>query len=139
GTVNALITSVYFVPILSGIGAIQLAQEPDGILSLTGQQKVRRKRERARRARLAEVEAQAHGGMVPEHERTHSVVSPDGEHPTESFADSTFAMNDIVAGYGDAEVLHGVDLRLDRGSITALLGANGAGKSTLCAVAAGMV
>jgi ABC-type branched-subunit amino acid transport system ATPase component len=48
-------------------------------------------------------------------------------------------MHDIVAGYGDAEVLHGVDLRLDRGQITALLGANGAGKSTLCAVAAGMV
>jgi ABC-type branched-subunit amino acid transport system ATPase component len=44
-----------------------------------------------------------------------------------------------VAGYGDAEVLHGVDLRLDRGRITALLGANGAGKSTLCAVAAGVV
>ncbi len=53
--------------------------------------------------------------------------------------DATFAMRHIVAGYGDAEVLHGVDLRLDRGKITALLGANGAGKSTLCAVAAGMV
>jgi branched-subunit amino acid ABC-type transport system permease component/ABC-type branched-subunit amino acid transport system ATPase component len=138
GTVNALITSIYFVPILSGIGAIQLAQEPDGILSLTGQQKLRRKRERARRARLAEVEAQAHAGVVPEHERTHS-VSPDGARPVESFADATFAMQSIVAGYGDAEVLHGIDLRLDRGTITALLGANGAGKSTLCAVAAGIV
>jgi branched-subunit amino acid ABC-type transport system permease component/ABC-type branched-subunit amino acid transport system ATPase component len=138
GTVNDLITSPYFVPILSGIGAIQLAQEPDGILSLTGQQKLRRKRERARRARLAEAEAQAHGGAVPAHERTHS-VSPDGEHATEEFTDATFAMREIVAGYGDAEVLHGVDLRLDRGSITALLGANGAGKSTLCSVAAGIV
>jgi ABC-type branched-subunit amino acid transport system ATPase component len=48
-------------------------------------------------------------------------------------------MQNIVAGYGDVEVVHGVDLRLDRGKITALLGANGAGKSTLCAVAAGMV
>ena len=34
------ITSVYFVPILSGLGAIQLAQEPDGILALAGQQKL---------------------------------------------------------------------------------------------------
>ena len=40
GDVQALITSVYFVPILSGLGAIQLAQEPDGILSLAGQQKL---------------------------------------------------------------------------------------------------
>jgi branched-subunit amino acid ABC-type transport system permease component/ABC-type branched-subunit amino acid transport system ATPase component len=138
GDVNALITSVYFVPILSGIGAINLAQEPDGILALTGQQKLARKRERARRARVAEVEAQVHGGAVPEHERTHAT---DGEvaRAPESLDGATFAMQNIVAGYGDAEVLHGVDLRLDRGKITALLGANGAGKSTLCAVAAGVV
>ena len=73
GTVNALITSVYFVPILSGIGAINLAQEPDGILALAGQQRLRKKREKARQARIAEVEAQAHGGSIPDHERTHAV------------------------------------------------------------------
>ena len=38
-----------------------------------------------------------------------------------------------------AEVLHGVDLQLKPGKITALLGANGAGKSTLCSVAAGLI
>jgi len=138
GTVNALITSVYFVPILSGLGAIQLAQEPDGILSLAGQQKLRRKRERARKARIADVEAQAHGGAVPEHEHSHSGIRDAAPGPAPQ-AGATLAMRNIVAGYGDAEVLHGVDLRLDRGKITALLGANGAGKSTLCAVAAGMV
>src|SRR5262249_51419389 len=37
GEVQALITSIYFVPILSGLGAIQLAQEPDGILAYAGQ------------------------------------------------------------------------------------------------------
>ncbi len=138
GTVNALITSVYFVPILSGIGAIQLAQEPDGVLSLVGQQKLARKRERARKARIAEVEAQVHGGAVPEHERSHSSAGDTVPGP-EPLGDATFAIHDVVAGYGDVEVLHGVDLRLDGGKITALLGANGAGKSTLCAVAAGMV
>jgi ABC-type branched-subunit amino acid transport system ATPase component len=45
----------------------------------------------------------------------------------------------IVGGYGDVEVLHGVDLVLEAGSVTALLGANGAGKSTLCAIAGGTV
>jgi ABC-type branched-subunit amino acid transport system ATPase component len=45
----------------------------------------------------------------------------------------------VVAGYGDVEVLHGVDLVLLPRCVTALLGANGAGKSTLCSVAAGVL
>jgi len=147
GDVNALITSVYFVPILSGIGAINLAQEPDGILALAGQKRVAREREKRRLARIAAAEAEAHGGAVPQHELVHDIG--DGAPGRELAArrgtppavgdvrDAAFAMQGIVAGYGDAEVLHGVDLRLDRGKITALLGANGAGKSTLCAVAAG--
>src|SRR4051794_38807288 len=146
GDVQALITSTFFIPILSGLGAIQLAQEPDGILSLAGQQKLRKKREKARLERIAEAEAAAHGGEVPAHELQHST---DGERPaTETVADrlsdadvahAAFAVRGVVAGYGDAEVVHGVDLRVERGKITALLGANGAGKSTLCSVAAGIV
>lgn len=37
----------------------------------------------------------------------------------------------LVAGYGAAPVLHGIDLCLRQGEVIALLGANGAGKSTL--------
>jgi ABC-type branched-subunit amino acid transport system ATPase component len=44
-----------------------------------------------------------------------------------------------VAGYGEVEVLHGVDLSVGKGQVVTLLGANGAGKSTLCAVAAGLL
>ena len=46
-------------------------------------------------------------------------------------------LTDVVAGYGDVEVLHGVSLNVQSGQVTALLGANGAGKSTVCSVAAG--
>jgi branched-chain amino acid transport system ATP-binding protein len=43
------------------------------------------------------------------------------------------------AGYGTVEVLHGLDLTVPRGKITALLGANGAGKSTTLRVLAGLI
>jgi branched-chain amino acid transport system ATP-binding protein len=45
----------------------------------------------------------------------------------------------VRAGYGAVEVLHGVDLRVPQGTLTALLGPNGAGKSTLLSVVAGLI
>ncbi|HEX4532506.1 MAG TPA: ATP-binding cassette domain-containing protein [Acidimicrobiia bacterium] len=43
----------------------------------------------------------------------------------------------IKAGYGEIEILHGVDIVVPRGTVFALLGANGAGKSTTLKVASG--
>jgi branched-chain amino acid transport system ATP-binding protein len=43
------------------------------------------------------------------------------------------------AGYGTVEVLHGLDLSIPSGQVTALLGANGAGKSTTLRVLAGLI
>src|ERR1700692_1487379 len=44
----------------------------------------------------------------------------------------------LKAFYGPVEVLHGIDIAIEEGGITALLGANGAGKTTtlraLCAM-----
>ncbi len=40
--------------------------------------------------------------------------------------------------YESVEVLHGVDLRIERETVTAVLGPNGAGKSTLLSVLAGL-
>ena len=37
----------------------------------------------------------------------------------------------LRAGYGQAEVLHGIDLHADPGSVITVIGPNGAGKSTL--------
>ena len=43
------------------------------------------------------------------------------------------------AGYGAVEVLHGVDLDVPAGALTAVLGPNGAGKTTLLSVLAGLL
>jgi branched-chain amino acid transport system ATP-binding protein len=43
----------------------------------------------------------------------------------------------IAAAYGSIEVLHGIDLAVAAGSITAILGPNGAGKTTLLKVISG--
>jgi branched-chain amino acid transport system ATP-binding protein len=45
----------------------------------------------------------------------------------------------LRAGYGGLEVLHGIDLEVPTGGVTAVLGRNGAGKSTLLSVLAGLV
>jgi branched-chain amino acid transport system ATP-binding protein len=41
------------------------------------------------------------------------------------------AVDDLVAGYGKMEILHGVTLRLGAGQSLCLIGPNGAGKSTV--------
>jgi branched-chain amino acid transport system ATP-binding protein len=48
-------------------------------------------------------------------------------------------VSELRAGYGKAQILHGVSITIERGAITALLGANGAGKTTLLRTIAGLV
>jgi branched-chain amino acid transport system ATP-binding protein len=45
----------------------------------------------------------------------------------------------LTAGYGGAPVLHGIDLTVEAGTITAVLGANGAGKTTLLRALSGLI
>ena len=40
-------------------------------------------------------------------------------------------IRELRAGYGKAEVLHGIDLHADKGQVITVIGPNGAGKSTL--------
>ena len=49
------------------------------------------------------------------------------------------ALEDVRAGYGRVEVLHGVDLALEPGHILGLLGRNGAGKTTTVRAIMGLV
>jgi ABC-type branched-subunit amino acid transport system ATPase component len=46
---------------------------------------------------------------------------------------------DLSAGYGDNDILHGLSLRVDAGELVAVIGPNGAGKSTLLKTLAGLV
>jgi branched-chain amino acid transport system ATP-binding protein len=48
-------------------------------------------------------------------------------------------VKDLRAGYGDVPVLRGIDLSIQAGSITALIGANGAGKTTLLRAISGII
>lgn len=45
----------------------------------------------------------------------------------------------VRAAYGRIEVVHGVDLEVPAGSVTAILGPNGAGKSTMLKVVCGLL
>jgi branched-chain amino acid transport system ATP-binding protein len=49
------------------------------------------------------------------------------------------ALRDVRAGYGAVEVLHGINLEVPHGALTALLGPNGAGKTTLLSAVAGLI
>jgi branched-chain amino acid transport system ATP-binding protein len=48
-------------------------------------------------------------------------------------------IRDLAAGYGDVQVLWGVNLVVRSGGITCIVGSNGAGKSTLLRTISGMV
>jgi branched-chain amino acid transport system ATP-binding protein len=57
----------------------------------------------------------------------------------EAPAHAPLVLHDVRAGYGRIEVLHGIDLAVERGAITALLGPNGAGKTTTLHVMSGLL
>ncbi len=48
-------------------------------------------------------------------------------------------LNDVVAGYGETEILHGVTARVEEKEVVVVIGPNGAGKSTLIKAAIGIV
>lgn len=105
--------------ILFGLGAVQLAKTPDGLL---GGVRVRRR-----------AAATAPTGRAP------SADSPSGSPVPVGPPGTGLALRGVRTGYGAVEVLHGIDLDVPAGRITALLGPNGSGKSTLCKAVAGLL
>ncbi|HEY3669590.1 MAG TPA: ABC transporter ATP-binding protein [Acidimicrobiia bacterium] len=53
--------------------------------------------------------------------------------------ESKLVVNGLESGYGPVRVVHGMDLTLASGTISAILGPNGAGKSTTCKTLAGFL
>lgn len=49
------------------------------------------------------------------------------------------SLHNIVAGYGGSDVLKGVNLEVETGSITCIVGPNGAGKSTVLRAVSGLI
>ena len=49
------------------------------------------------------------------------------------------AVEGLEAGYGEATVLHGVDLAVDDGEVIVVLGPNGHGKTTLLRAISGLI
>jgi branched-chain amino acid transport system ATP-binding protein len=53
--------------------------------------------------------------------------------------DPLLKIDGLCAGYGDVQVLWGIDLQIQPGEITCIIGSNGAGKSTLLRTISGLV
>ena len=49
------------------------------------------------------------------------------------------SLDNVVAGYGEMEIVHGISLEVPQGRISALIGGNGAGKTTLMLMLAGLL
>ena len=54
-------------------------------------------------------------------------------------AEPLLEVSDLKSGYGDSDVLRGIDLKVEAGEIVAVLGSNGVGKSTLNRAISGIV
>jgi branched-chain amino acid transport system ATP-binding protein len=54
-------------------------------------------------------------------------------------AEALLEVSGLAAGYGDVQVLWGVDLQVPRGEIVCLVGSNGAGKTTLMRAISGLI
>jgi ABC-type branched-subunit amino acid transport system ATPase component len=52
---------------------------------------------------------------------------------------SLLTVSNVVAGYGETEILHGVSIAIEEGHIVTIIGPNGSGKSTLLKAIFGLV
>jgi len=137
-------TQTLFPQILFGGAAIALAQNPDGILADRARKRFLKRQ--AKRAKVETPQVAMTETVSPKQpleavqkittngvagQSTPSTLAPDVE--------VAIKVTGLHAGYGQVEVLKGIDLSVPAASVLALLGPNGAGKSTFCSVLGGTV
>lgn len=128
--------------VLFGLGAIGLAREPDGLLAeFAAMRHGRRRTTPAAPSDVPAVGAEVTptpGSTRGADDGTEQRSDIDVDDVT-SREGSVLSVRALDAGYGEVQVLHGIDLDVAPGEVVTILGANGAGKSTLCGVIAGTV
>jgi ABC-type branched-subunit amino acid transport system ATPase component/ABC-type branched-subunit amino acid transport system permease subunit len=120
-------------PILFGLGAISLAQNPDGIMAIRGLKLQAKRRERSQRR------APSSSTKATTASASDRFIAARPTAPNPSGAEVALDLRSVCAGYDGVEVLHDVNLSIPKGAFVVIVGANGAGKSTLCSVMAGLV
>jgi branched-subunit amino acid ABC-type transport system permease component/ABC-type branched-subunit amino acid transport system ATPase component len=130
-------TATYVASALFGVGAIQLARQPDGVLAITAMQNRARRDKRRAKAYARHVGT----GIEPLLTAAAPLATDEAAAVDSIEIDRATAVElvNVRSGYGPVEVLHGLSLKVPRGQITAILGPNGAGKSTMCQTLAGLV
>ena len=140
-------SSVWLPQVLFGLGAVTMAQNPDGILALTEEQSFRRKQKKQAKLALPTSAPPLPRAPLPAdgvpavagNGTAQPVVARPARPARPRPADAALSLDSICAAYGETQVLFDLDLDVRRGKLTALVGANGAGKSTLCKVLAGLM
>jgi ABC-type branched-subunit amino acid transport system ATPase component/ABC-type branched-subunit amino acid transport system permease subunit len=148
-------SSLQIPSILFGLGAVGLANSQDGVASQFGLVGYKLWAKRAARrgelastrdvvadvtaAEMAEIESE----VVQHRDNLRSVAKEEmhlnGRIAPNRISKIAVSIRGLHAGYGEVEILHGIDLSLRRGEILCLFGANGSGKSTFAGAIAGIV
>lgn len=135
--------------ILFGLGAVTLARNPDGFMAASAAKRYQRRVGRASREAIVGEEPQDSTAIQEASSKylRHSRVGMHepgkvrlGAGPSvEEEPAPLLRIDGLRSGYGELEVLHGINLSVAEGRITGMFGANGGGKSTLCSTIAGLV
>jgi ABC-type branched-subunit amino acid transport system ATPase component/branched-subunit amino acid ABC-type transport system permease component len=132
GYTTALLPSVLF-----GLAAVGLSKHPYGSMSQAAERRYL-KRQRRKEAQAAGPDTTGAAGRTAREVPVPLRCVEDLPAAADD-RDCLLSLRGIRAGYGEVQVLHGVDLRVMQGETIAIVGSNGAGKSTLANVIGGVV